>query len=793
MRILSLEDDAAFADLVQATLENEGLSSGFERVETEAQFRGALRTEPLDLILADYSLPSFDGLTALKISRELAPDVPFLFVSGFLGEDAAIESLRAGATDYVLKANLSRLVPAVRRALSDASERRQRCAAQEALQASEERLRLLMEHSTDLVAEIGEDGRFLYASPNHAHLLGFIPEELLGRLFLTLIHPEDHENLLHALHRREDALRLMVRARHKNSSIRWIDIAGNTYSTSSGERRTVTVSRDVTERRLTELKLRQQAELLNLAQDAIVVLDLNHRVSFWNRGAEKVYGWTTEEALGRPFTTLVGMDGRHLATTWNTLLATETSQGELQHHHRNREPIVVAARWSLVRDDAGQPASLFMIGTDVTEQKQLETQYFRAQRLESVGTLASGIAHDLNNVLTPISMSIQIFRDKLKDAGDQELLKNLEATTRRGADIIRQVLTFTRGMEGPLEPVEIARIVKEIARIVGETFPRSVQVETQIPRDLWLVRGNATHLYQVLMNLCVNARDAMPDGGRLALSVSNRTLDQEASRFHAGARPGDYVVLGVADTGEGMSSDVQRRMFDPFYTTKAPGKGTGLGLATVLKIVGSHSGFITVDSAPGRGTRLDVFLPAAYPETRRHAPPPLGIPEAGQGELLLIVDDEVAICRLATRILQKAGFRCLCAGNGQEAMDLFHRHRDEIRLVVTDLMMPVMGGNLAIRAMLEHRPDLHFVAMSGLLEKEVVAGLPEDRVALLPKPFEAETLLGTIHTQLRKGLTPADAGSCTPGRGPEDSVTVLEPQPEGETTRRASTVTTKPA
>jgi nitrogen-specific signal transduction histidine kinase/CheY-like chemotaxis protein len=409
-----------------------------------------------------------------------------------------------------------------------------------------------------------------------------------------------------------------------------------------------------------------------------------------------------------------------------------------------------------VRDDAGQPVSLFMIGTNVTDQKRLEAQFLRAQRLESVGNLASGIAHDLNNVLTPISISLQLFRDKLTDPADLELLKNLETSTRRGADILKQILTFTRGSDLTPEPIEVPRVLKEIARIVGETFPRDVRLESRAPRDLWMVRGNPTQLYQVLMNLCVNARDAMPAGGRLTLLGANRTLDADAATLHVAARPGPYVVLTVADTGEGMSPEVQERMFDPFFTTKAPGRGTGLGLASVHRIVSAHEGFLMVESAPGQGTRLDVYLPAVPLSAPSDDAKPAEATVEGHLELVLVVDDEAAICRFVSRILQRAHYRCLCAGNGQEAMDLFHRHRDQIRLVISDLMMPVMGGNLAIRAMMQESPELRFVAMSGLLEDEIVAGLPKERVTLLPKPFEAETLLALVQQGLENAAPAAN-------------------------------------
>ena len=356
------------------------------------------------------------------------------------------------------------------------------------------------------------------------------------------------------------------------------------------------------------------------------------------------------------------------------------------------QEVTVESRWTLVRDEAGRPKSILTVDTDITEKKLLEAQFFRAQRLESIGTLASGIAHDLNNILTPILAAAQLLPLKLKNLDDrsQLLLQLLEVNARRGADLVKQVLSFTRGVEGKRVILQMRHLIGEIERILRETLPKSIEVDVKASHDLWTVFGDSTQLHQVLMNLCVNARDAMPLGGTLTIAASNQWIDETDVRTNLEAKVGPYCVLSVADTGTGIATEILDRIFEPFFTTKELGSGTGLGLSTIVGIIKSHGGFITVSSQLSKGTEFKVFLPAVM--IREAAP--IENPELhrGDGNLILVVDDEAPVRESLRITLEDYNYQVLTACNGVDAIEVYSQHQHRIQLVLIDLMMPLMDG-----------------------------------------------------------------------------------------------------
>jgi signal transduction histidine kinase/ActR/RegA family two-component response regulator len=422
----------------------------------------------------------------------------------------------------------------------------------------------------------------------------------------------------------------------------------------------------------------------------------------------------------------------------------------LQQRQRDGRPVIVASRWTLVKDSAGRPQARLIINSDVTEKKKLEVQLLRAQRLESIGTLAGGIAHDLNNVLTPILMGLDILRAAPDEARRQGVLETLQVAAQRGADLVKQVLLFSRGADGLRGVLALKPLIREVESIITHTFPKGIRQRVEVAADLWQAPIDATQFTQVLMNLAVNARDAMPSGGELLVRAENLTVDEQYARMHVEARPGRYVAVSVADTGEGIPPDVQERMFDPFFTTKPAGQGTGLGLSTVLGIVQSHGGFVNVYSAPGRGARFVACFPAA--NTSDEAQKSVLLPlQTGNGELILVVDDEAAIAQITRHTLEAHGYRVVTASDGAEALALFREHRCEVRAVLTDMMMPVMDGPATIRAIRELDGAVPFIAASGLSDPIRAAGdMAGEVAATLPKPFTARMLLKAV----RKVLAP---------------------------------------
>jgi nitrogen-specific signal transduction histidine kinase/ActR/RegA family two-component response regulator len=388
------------------------------------------------------------------------------------------------------------------------------------------------------------------------------------------------------------------------------------------------------------------------------------------------------------------------------------------------------------------------IKQDITERRQIEQQLLRAQRMEGIGLLAGGIAHDLNNVLAPILLSVELLRLRKTDPADLRALDVIGAAARRATGVVRQVLTFARGIDGERIPLRPRDLLRELAMMIEETFPRPIEILRDVADDTPMVCGDATQLHQVLLNLAVNARDAMPQGGRLVFSARGEELRTRRPSYMGEIPPGAYVLFSVRDTGEGMSDEVRERIFEPFFTTKPRGKGTGLGLPTVLGIVRSHRGFLQVDSQPGVGSEFRIYLPAMAPEQAGSNPPIPLVRVEGRGRCVLVCDDEVAVREVAGVVLKQAGFRVIEASHGREALEVFTNRGDEVDAVLMDLMMPLMTGDRAAVEMLRARPALPLVLMSGLMDQETVhtalKSIGDQPPALLRKPFTAQDLLTAL-------------------------------------------------
>ena len=509
---------------------------------------------------------------------------------------------------------------------------------------------------------------------------------------------------------------------------------------------------DITELKQAEEHVREQAALLDKAQDAIMVLDLDDRITFWNKGAEQIYGWSAVEATGkRPVDLFLGgeVSPRH-AEARKVIKERGEWSGELQEVTKQGQAVTVQGRCNVICDEQGHPKGRLIINTDVTERKKLEAQFLRTQRVESLGTLAGGIAHDLNNVLTPLLFAVQVLKEKITDGDGKRLLESLEANVQRGASLVKQVLAFGRGVEGERIVVQPKHIAREIKQMINETFPKSVAFELRSAPDLWTVTGDPTQLHQILLNLCVNARDAMPNGGKLSLHMENVMLDEAYASTNLEARPGPHVCLTVNDTGTGIPKEIQEKIFDPFFTTKEPGKGTGLGLSTTLAIVKSHGGFINCCSETGKGATFKVYLPAnsTLAGAEKVMAGEARLPR-GHNELVLVVDDEEPIRELAQKVLERFGYRALLAANGTEAISLYQPRRSEIDVVITDLVMPGMDGPATIAALKAVNPEIKIVGSSGLAPDgyEVEAAKVGVR-HFIPKPYTAETMLLTLHDVL---------------------------------------------
>jgi PAS domain S-box-containing protein len=500
---------------------------------------------------------------------------------------------------------------------------------------------------------------------------------------------------------------------------------------------------DITERREAEERMAEQAALLDIAHEAIMVKELDGKIVFWNKGASRIYGWSPAEAVGRQSSALIYKEPKDFNRALNTVLSHGEWAGEVHKKTKDSRDLTVEARWTLVRNKQGEPKGILAIDSDVTEKKKLEAKFLRAQRMESIGILAGGVAHDLNNILAPIMLAVQILEETVKDEQTRTLLETLNSSARRGADLVKQVLSFARGVDGKRITLDPSHVVTEIGKIVRETFPKNIELYLDRPKKSWRMEGDPTQLHQVLMNLCVNARDAMPNGGRLTISIENVELDQIYADMNPDARAGRYIVLSVQDSGSGIPVEIREKIFEPFFTTKEVGRGTGLGLSTSLGIVKSLSGFINLYTEPGKGTCFKIYLPAsAEVDTMQITKPAsLELPR-GNGELVLVVDDEEPVREITRRTLERYNYRVVLATNGAEAIAQYVKRSPEIAVVITDMAMPVMDGPATIHALRTIHPDVKILGCSGHasndeIAKALGAGLPD----FLLKPFTAETLL----------------------------------------------------
>lgn len=633
----------------------------------------------------------------------------------------------------------------------------QRKKAEQTLRQSEERFRLLSRATHDAIWEWNLVTNTLWWNEGIEALFGLHRDEIKSdlRSWAEHLHAEDRERIVQVIQKalQEGGTHWQEEYRivRQDGTTAYVQDRGYVIRNEAGEAvRVVGGMSDQTAQKLSQKRLQEQAALLDKAPNAILVQDLQNRITYWNQGAARLYGWEAQEVIGCSVIQLLYEDPLRFYQIMDELLIQGEWSGELEHTNRDGIQILIEGHWSLLRDDANEPHSILAIHTDITERKKLEVQFLRAQRLESIGTLAGGIAHDLNNILAPILLSIPMLKRGTQSDRDLRRLEMLEESAKRGAEMVRQVLTFARGMEGRRERIEVDQIARDVMKLMQDTLGKNISLFLDIPEEIWAIEGDSTQIHQVLVNLCVNARDAMPAGGEIVLSVDNLYLDSQYASMDPEAQPGPYVRITVADTGVGIPKEIRERIFDPFFTTKATGSGTGLGLSTVRGIVKGHRGFVNVYSEEGKGTAFRIYLPAIADDSiRRVATVTENLP-VGNGELILVVDDEYAVRSITQQTLEAFGYRVILAEDGAEALSLFVQHQAEIAVVLTDMMMPVMDGFATIQALHRIDPTTKIIAASGLAANGMVAKAAEAGVTnFLAKPFSAETLLTSLERVLK--------------------------------------------
>jgi two-component system cell cycle sensor histidine kinase/response regulator CckA len=642
--------------------------------------------------------------------------------------------------------------------MHDITERRR---SEEELRNANAQLRQFLDHSPAVLYALHVVGERIvptFASENITRLLGFESEEALSyEWWLGQLHDDDRERAAGSIAQTltDGSSRNEYRLRHKEGRYLWVEDQQRLVRDEQGApAEIVGVWTDITDRKRAEDELheteRRFREMLDNLDLISIMLDQEGRVVYCNDYFLRLTGWSRDEVIGTSwYERFLPPD---VADEMRNVYLTLLKDGKEVRHYTNEivtrsgERRLIQWNNSHLYSKTGEVIGVASIAEDITERAKLEKQLFRAQRLESLGTLAGGIAHDLNNLLLPILMGVTLLKRFGPNEASMKAIDNIERSVKRGSELVKQVLLFARGGQTSREPVRLDDVVREIQAIITSTFPKDITLETAIAKDVYPVTGDATQLTQVLLNLCVNARDATPHGGHILISARNHLLSDTEALLHGAIVGGTYAVLEVSDTGEGMSKEIVDLIFDPFFTTKEVGKGTGLGLSTVQGIVGNHGGFVVVTSTAGEGSTFTVYLPARRPQAELAAlTVETSVPPQGNGELILIVDDDASVLNITQQTLEEFGYRVLTAEDGAQAIGIFSRQHEEIALVLTDMAMPVIDGFALIAALNRIGRNVRVIAATGNPSAAAMTKIARSGVAhILIKPYTADHLLRTI-------------------------------------------------
>jgi PAS domain S-box-containing protein len=721
IHILHLEDDPVDADLIREKIEAAGLICQIVIVQTRDEFDTALRQGGHDIILADFQLPRYDGMSALRLAQEICPEIPFIFVSGTMGEEAVIEGLTKGATDYVLKLRLSRIAPAIRRALHEAENWRARKRAEEELR----KLSRAVEQSASTIIITDTEGYIEYANPRFSDISGYSREEALGKhtRFLRSGHTpsEEYEQLWNTITSGKEWHGEFQNVK-KNGELYWESATISPMKNVDGViTHFLAVKEDITarkeaeaERELLLAQIQQQAQetqfIVDTVPEGIFLLSEEYRVKLTNPTAEEYLAFLAPD----------WEDGRltQLGSRPLTELLTSPPKGlwhEVESNGRYFEVIARSAEISPFHQ------GWVLVLNDVTQEREIQLQIQSQERLAAVGQMAAGIAHDFNNTLAVISLYGELLlRSPEMTSQDQERLQIVAQQTQRATDLIQQILDFSRQSMMDRQPLDLLPFLKELIKLLKRTLPENIQFNLNANKDEYIIHADSSRIQQVILNLVLNARDAMPEGGMLTISLQKLQLGVDAAFPVADMAPGKWVQVAVRDSGTGMSSETLAHIFEPFFTTKDRSKGTGLGLAQVYGIVKGHDGFIDVSTEVNRGTTFHLYFPAFSVE--KYESPDLleGDMLQGQEQLILVVEDDTTTRKALAESLTLLNYRVMEADNGHEALSLLALHGDEIDLILSDAIMPEMGGIALFHAIRKYELAIPFVIITGhSMEKDI--------------------------------------------------------------------------
>ncbi|MBA4147447.1 MAG: response regulator [Verrucomicrobia bacterium] len=736
VRILLLEDMEPDAELMQRELRKAQLPFCARRVETREDFLRALQEFQPDIILSDFSMPQFTALEALRLLHASPYDVPFILVTGSQSEEVAVECMKEGVDDYILKTSLIRLPSAVGNALRKKEAERQKERASDALRQSEEHFRSLIENALDIIAVLNVDGTIRYASPS-VKVLGYRPEELISKSLIGFVSPDDAQgtsNIFYQILTEAGHVRKFeFLFRHRDGSWRVLEAIGKSIHAHTENLGLVINARDVTERKEAETAIEKLAVFPRLNPNPIFELSSESRLNYFNQAAADMATLLGKVHPSEILPSDTGAIAQECLATGKSNLRRETTVG-------NR-----ILSWSFFPIIPLQVVHCYAM--DITERVHLETQLRQSQKMESIGQLAAGVAHDFNNILT----LVQGYAGLLLAEPDltpemTESLQQISTASERAANLTRQLLVFSRKQMMQTQELDLNEVINTVAGLLRRLLREDVTLHFHYAPELPRIQADSGMIEQILMNLVVNARDAMPRGGRISVGTSTVQINEEHVRANPEARVGKYVCLRVSDVGAGIPQKLLTRIFEPFFTTKEVGKGTGLGLATVYGIVKQHQGWIEVLSQMDEGTTFHIFLPAMAQASVPEQPAPTPEKISGGSEKILIVEDEPDLRALVREILKHYGYEVLEAGSGPEALPIWQKHADEIDLLLTDLVMPGnMTGRELADNLLKQRPELKVIYTSGYSVETLGKDLSMKRgINFLPKPYQPITLVKMV-------------------------------------------------
>ena len=749
--------------LCQQELKKAGFEVTEDVVQTPEEFAVLVGAKPYDVVLADYNLPQWTGMDALKLLQQEKLDIPFILVTGMLGEEAAVECIKKGASDHILKDRVARLPVAVRRALEEKTLRDDRVRAEEALRTALTKFQNLLEAAPDAIVGVDSTGRIVLTNAQTEKLFGYTREELLGRSVEVLL-PERYREM-HLGHRTGYFLQPRTRpmgagldlyGRRKDGSEFPVEITLSPVETNEGILVT-SIIRDITERKRAEEALRKSEERFRRifydSQVGLTVTTGDGKFLQANQVFLDMLGYTEEELLGTPVSKLVHPNDwqDHLPVAEQVLKGElDFLQAEGRYLHKQGHEIWCLTSVSIIRESTGK--ILFSLGQyiDFTERRKLEEQFRQAQKMEAVGRLAGGVAHDFNNLLMVMRGYTELLLGRL--GANDPLRRNVEEIQKaadRATSLTQQLLAFSRKQVMQPKVFDLNAVVSDTERMLRRLIGEDIELATILGPELGRVKADPGQIEQVILNLAVNARDAMPQGGQLVLETANVELTQAFARQHPGVTPGPHVLLAMSDTGVGMDAETQARIFEPFFTTKEKGKGTGLGLSTVYRIVKQSGGYIWVYSEAGQGTTFEIYLPQVE-EAVKAAQEDIALSEPPSGsETVLLVEDEESVRKLALRFLQSTGYTVLEAEGPVEALQLSQQHQGPIHLMVTDVVMPKMSGQNLARSLAPQRPEMRVIYISGYTDNFAGRdGVVGENTIFLQKPFS----LGELAHKVRETL-----------------------------------------